>query len=300
MGDGVAPGHTNIYEFEVPPTSAYGSTSSRFWLYHSHVDETADTNAGLIGAIVVTKRGMQTSSTNLKPKDVDAEFVSIFHEFNENATPYYDQNARKLLHIKHNKTWVNRTDQMRLTMLEKSKDFIESNRMYSINGMVFANLNGLHMTKGDQVRWYVGSIGNVEGIHAAHWHGQVVRYNGMAVDVLNLMPATQYTVDMLADNPGTWVYHCHVNHHIHAGMYALYTVKDNQKEVDYSKWDSKVEAPDHDMHNTNSFMWGMLGGVVGSAILNIGMYVKIHGWMGKEDANEVIPIPTNQDSPRIL
>ena len=30
--------------------------------------------------------------------------------------------------------------------------------------------------------------------------------------------------DMVADNPGTWMYHCHVNDHIAAGMMAIYTV----------------------------------------------------------------------------
>jgi FtsP/CotA-like multicopper oxidase with cupredoxin domain len=29
---------------------------------------------------------------------------------------------------------------------------------------------------------------------------------------------------MLADNPGTWLLHCHVADHMMAGMYATYTV----------------------------------------------------------------------------
>ena len=33
------------------------------------------------------------------------------------------------------------------------------------------------------------------------------------------------TVDMKADNPGTWMYHCHVADHIKAGMVATYTIK---------------------------------------------------------------------------
>jgi hephaestin len=30
--------------------------------------------------------------------------------------------------------------------------------------------------------------------------------------------------DMVPDDVGTWLYHCHVNDHITAGMQALYTV----------------------------------------------------------------------------
>jgi FtsP/CotA-like multicopper oxidase with cupredoxin domain len=29
---------------------------------------------------------------------------------------------------------------------------------------------------------------------------------------------------MVPDNPGTWLYHCHVNDHIVAGMQAKFTV----------------------------------------------------------------------------
>jgi hypothetical protein len=32
------------------------------------------------------------------------------------------------------------------------------------------------------------------------------------------------TVDMLADNPGTWMFHCHVEDHMENGMMAVYTV----------------------------------------------------------------------------
>ena len=30
--------------------------------------------------------------------------------------------------------------------------------------------------------------------------------------------------DMLADNPGTWMLHCHVSDHMMSGMFALYTI----------------------------------------------------------------------------
>ena len=32
------------------------------------------------------------------------------------------------------------------------------------------------------------------------------------------------TVDMVADNPGTWMFHCHVEDHMEAGMMAVYTI----------------------------------------------------------------------------
>jgi hephaestin len=35
---------------------------------------------------------------------------------------------------------------------------------------------------------------------------------------------TMKTADMVPDDPGTWLYHCHVNDHIAAGMSAFYRV----------------------------------------------------------------------------
>jgi hephaestin len=35
---------------------------------------------------------------------------------------------------------------------------------------------------------------------------------------------TMVTADMVADNPGVWLFHCHVNDHITAGMIARYQV----------------------------------------------------------------------------
>ena len=36
------------------------------------------------------------------------------------------------------------------------------------------------------------------------------------------------TADMVADNPGTWMIHCHVADHIAAGMLTTYTILDTQ------------------------------------------------------------------------
>ena len=43
-------------------------------------------------------------------------------------------------------------------------------------------------------------------------------------DVVQLMPAYSTSVDMMPDNPGTWLFHCHVNDHVEAGMIATYSV----------------------------------------------------------------------------
>ncbi len=46
------------------------------------------------------------------------------------------------------------------------------------------------------------------------------------MDGADLLPnGTMPTLDMVPDDQGTWLYHCHVNDHILAGMIALYKVQ---------------------------------------------------------------------------
>ena len=45
-----------------------------------------------------------------------------------------------------------------------------------------------------------------------------------SMDVVNLIPSTVIVANMIPDNNGSWLYHCHVNDHLTAGMQAIYNV----------------------------------------------------------------------------
>jgi FtsP/CotA-like multicopper oxidase with cupredoxin domain len=47
---------------------------------------------------------------------------------------------------------------------------------------------------------------------------------GMRTDMVELLPMSMKMLDMVPDEPGTWLFHCHVNDHIVAGMSSLFTV----------------------------------------------------------------------------
>ena len=79
------------------------------------------------------------------------------------------------------------------------------------------------MRVGERVRWYVMASTNFE-IHAPHWHGNVVVSDGMRTDVGALLPMGMIIADMVPDNPGTWLFHCHVSGHLRAGMTSIYRV----------------------------------------------------------------------------
>lgn len=212
--DIVPPGGTVTYVWEVPERAGPGpmDPSSVIWMYHGHVDEPADTNAGLIGPIIVTKRGMARPDGS--PKDVDRELIALYTVMDENSSLYLDNNVQKFA---GNPESVDVEDD----------GFIESNLMHSINGYVFGNLPLESMTvhKGERVRWYVMAQGTEVDLHTPHWHGNTVVFNGMRTDVVNLLPMSMIVADMTTDAVGTWFFHCHVNDHISAGMLARYRVE---------------------------------------------------------------------------
>jgi len=209
--DAVPPGSMHTYTWEVPERAGPGPNdqSSIAWMYHSHVDEPGDTNAGLIGPIIVSRRG--TTKADGTPRDVDREFFTMFTVFDENRSPYLETNIQ---------TYAGRP----ATVKPDDEEFVESNLMHSINGFVFGNLPGLTMKEGERVRWYLLGMGTEVDLHTPHWHGQTVLWAGMRTDVIELLPASMKVADMVPDDPGTWLYHCHVNDHIDAGMLALFQV----------------------------------------------------------------------------
>ena len=52
--------------------------------------------------------------------------------------------------------------------------------------------------------------GNEADVHNVHWHGLVFEWDGAHVDQFNLLPSTSTSAQLVADNPGTWLLHCHV------------------------------------------------------------------------------------------
>jgi FtsP/CotA-like multicopper oxidase with cupredoxin domain len=209
LDDKVMPGATYTYTWQVPESAGPGpaDNSSIVWVYHSHVQSIQDSNSGLVGAIIVTAKGM--AKPDGTPKDVDREFVNLYTVMNENESWFLDKNVEK---------YIGQTIDV------EDEEFVEGNLMHMINGFVFANLPGLKMVENEKVRWHLIALGTEVDLHTPHWHGHTGLINGRRTDVVELLPASMKTLDMDVNNPGTWMYHCHVNDHIAAGMTSLYHV----------------------------------------------------------------------------
>jgi len=214
LDDGVPKGHTHVYTWKVPERAGPGpgDGSSVMWMYHSHTNEISDTYAGLMGPMEITRRGM--ANPDGSPKDVDKEVFMLFSVMNENLSPYIDANVRRFA----------RKPYPPVRRLADDDDFNESNLKHSINGYLFGNQPMITLQKGERVRWYVMSMGTEVDLHTPHWHGNDVTVNGMRMDVVSLLPAGMVVADMVPDNPGIWLFHCHVNDHIRAGMLTRYQV----------------------------------------------------------------------------
>jgi manganese oxidase len=212
LDDRVNPGERFTYIWEVPERSGPGphDPSSVVWMYHAHVDEVADTYAGLAGPIIVTGRG--AANANGSPADVDREFILLFQVFDENQSPYL---ADSIARFAVEPSRVEPDDE----------DFVESNLMHAVNGYLYGNLPGLTMRSGERVRWYVIGMGTEVDLHTPHWHGSTLLWMGMRTDMVELLPMSMKVLDMEPDAPGTWFLHCHVNDHLTAGMSALFTVE---------------------------------------------------------------------------
>ena len=211
--DAVAPHGTHTYVWKVPPRAGPGPMdgSSVMWMYHSHTNEVSDDYAGLVGVMIIT--AANRARPDGTPTDVDREFVVQFKVSSENQSPYLQRNIDRFT---GDPASVNPDDE----------DFQESNQMHSINGYVFGNmpLSAMTMKAGEHVRWYLMGMGTEVDLHTPHWHGNTVLANGMRTDVVSLLPATMMTADMVPDDPGIWLFHCHVNDHITAGMLTRYQV----------------------------------------------------------------------------
>ncbi len=222
----VAPGHTHTYIWEVPERAGPGPDdgSSVMWIYHSHNEEHQDVNAGLMGPIVITAKGMARPDGS--PRDVDREIFALFMIFDENQSNYFQYNidtyagdpksVKKLEAVPED---VNGNAD--LTM---GHGFAVINHKFTINGYIFGNNPPIQVHKGQHVRWYLMTMGDGFNFHTPHWHGNVVTVDKHRTDILSLSPAQFVVADMVPDNVGVWMFHCHLSDHMAGGMMTDYEV----------------------------------------------------------------------------
>ncbi|TKC35628.1 hypothetical protein EI555_007128, partial [Monodon monoceros] len=244
-------GEVLTYQWNIPERSGPGPNDSTCvsWIYYSAVDPIKDMYSGLVGPLAICRKGIL--EPNGGRHDMDREFALLFLIFDENQSWYLEENVET--YGPQDPGHVNLQDET----------FLESNKMHAINGKLYANLRGLTMYQGERVAWYMMAMGQDIDLHTVHFHAESFLYRSgesYRADVVDLFPGTFEVVEMVTSNPGTWLLHCHVTDHVHAGMETVFMVLSQREHLStttiISEETGKVAIP-RDIGESNVRMLGM-------------------------------------------
>ncbi|KAM6300260.1 coagulation factor VIII [Aegotheles albertisi] len=213
-GEVVQPGELRKYSWKVLPQMA--PTTQEFdckaWAYFSNVDLEKDLHSGLIGPLIICRRGVL--SFTFRRQLAVQEFSLLFTIFDETKSWYFLEN-------------MERNCRPPSCIQQDNPDFKKNHSFHAINGYVNDTLPGLVMGQQQRVRWHLLNMGSTEDIHSVHFHGQLFSVRTSQeyrMGVYNLYPGVFRTVEMWPSHAGIWRVECKVGEHLQAGMSALFLV----------------------------------------------------------------------------
>ncbi|KAM6381425.1 coagulation factor VIII isoform 2-T2 [Pluvialis apricaria] len=213
-GEVVQPGELRRYSWKVLPQMA--PTTQEFdckaWAYFSNVDLEKDLHSGLIGPLIICRRGVL--SFVFKRQLAVQEFSLLFTIFDETKSWYFLENMKRNCHPP-------------CRIQQDNPDFKRNHSFHAINGYISDTLPGLVMAQQQRVRWHLLNMGSTEDIHSVHFHGQLFSIRTSQeyrMGVYNLYPGVFGTVEMWPSHAGIWRVECKVGEHQQAGMSALFLV----------------------------------------------------------------------------
>ena len=176
----IMPGETYTYEYTVPDTPGT-------YFYHTHYASDRQQALGLYGAFIIDGPAYQP--------DYDQEYIVELGEWrvvNGQTFPAMDMDG----------------------MLPN---------FFTINGKSYPATETVEANVGDRILFRF--IGSGQFIHPMHIHGgpfEIVATDGNPVpqmarlkkDTVLIGPGERYDVVWTAKQPGKWLLHCHINHHI--------------------------------------------------------------------------------------
>ena len=102
--------------------------------------------------------------------------------------------------------------------------FTEMGDFQTIDGRAFVGNTPVFRSRvGDLVQWDVMAMGSEH--HSFHVHGhRWLTTGGIPRDTADRRPGRVVPLPLARGDPGTWLYHCHVEEHMAAGMIGTYRV----------------------------------------------------------------------------
>jgi FtsP/CotA-like multicopper oxidase with cupredoxin domain len=190
----VEPGQSFTYEFVAKPAGTR-------W-YHSHTDPAIQVPLGLYGPLIIDP----ASAT----ERFDRDYTLMLAEWDLELTP----------EVATGKTEAGPGDRT-LRGGELGADF------FLINGRMHGGIPPIGIANGERILVRLIHAGAIP--HPVHTHGHsftVVATDGNVVpeiarltkDTILIGPAERYDLAIEGNNPGVWMVHCHIEHHMANGM----------------------------------------------------------------------------------
>ncbi len=193
----VEPGEDFVYEFTADPAGSR--------MYHSHTDVATQIALGLYGPLIVEPKK--------QAQKYDREYTYMLSEWDLEMTP----------DVATGKAPRGARDQT-LDGGALGTD------LFLMNGSAFGNISPVALAEGGRVLIRVMNMGSLA--HPIHTHGhsfKIVATDGNPVpeaaqptkDTVLIGPGERYDLELIGDNPGVWMFHCHIESHAANGMMSL-------------------------------------------------------------------------------
>jgi manganese oxidase len=192
----IGPGETFVYEFIAKPAG--------FHWYHCHVNAAEHLEMGLYGGFVVhpaPETGLGTSREQaLDPMlKIDRDYILIVDEMDTRI----EEGKSGGMGLGHPR-------------------MIANYNYFTINGKAFPDTPVLWVREGETVRIRILNVGS--WVHSFHLHGHTFATSSAECDrcprtweyrdVVNISTAQRVDIVFKANNPGRWMFHCHVPPHV--------------------------------------------------------------------------------------
>ncbi|XP_008592159.1 PREDICTED: coagulation factor V, partial [Galeopterus variegatus] len=196
MDDVVAPGQEYTYEWTVSEDSGptYDDPACLTYIYYSYENLTQDFNSGLIGPLLICKKGTLTEDGTQKL--FDKQHVLLFAVFDES------------------KSWSQ-----------------SSSLMYTVNGYVNGTMPDITVCAHDHISWHLLGMSSGPEMFSIHFNGHVLEQNHHKVSAITLVSATSTTANMTVSPEGKWSISSLTPKHLQAGMQAYINIKNCPKKT---------------------------------------------------------------------
>jgi FtsP/CotA-like multicopper oxidase with cupredoxin domain len=187
----VQPGESYTYEFTADPAGSF--------VYHTHHNAAVQEPKGLYGMFIVDPQ--------------------------QGGGLTYNGDARETRPARYDREYLQITSEL--------------GGYFVINGKAFPSTEPMTAKLGERALIRLANLGQAS--HPMHLHGQpfnIVGTDGYPVqgapltkDTINVAPGERYDLEILAKNPGAWLFHCHILSHVTnqgvepGGMISVFTVE---------------------------------------------------------------------------